>query len=94
MNRNLFFIFFFSTILISLIQDSDGNQVWICPACGRVDDGTPMIGCDGCDAWYHWLVLNESIKLYQKTKSIISVGFVLVFKCRQMQTRIGTVVYV
>lgn len=35
-------------------QDSEGNQVWICPACGRVDDGTPMIGCDGCDAWYHW----------------------------------------
>lgn len=33
---------------------ADENQVWICPACGRVDDGTPMIGCDGCDAWYHW----------------------------------------
>lgn len=32
-----------------------GNQVWICPACGRVDDGSPMIGCDGCDNWYHWL---------------------------------------
>lgn len=35
-------------------QMADENQVWICPACGRVDDGTPMIGCDGCDAWYHW----------------------------------------
>lgn len=32
-----------------------GNQVWICPACGSVDDGSPMIGCDGCDNWYHWL---------------------------------------
>lgn len=32
-----------------------GNQVWICPACGKVDDGSPMIGCDGCDNWYHWL---------------------------------------
>lgn len=35
-------------------QTNEENQVWICPACGRVDDGTPMIGCDGCDAWYHW----------------------------------------
>jgi transcription initiation factor TFIID subunit 3 len=34
--------------------DADGNEVWICPACGRQDDGSPMIGCDGCDAWYHW----------------------------------------
>ncbi|XP_052860352.1 uncharacterized protein LOC128267443 isoform X2 [Anopheles cruzii] len=37
------------------MTDVDGNTVWICPACGRVDDGTPMIGCDGCDAWYHWV---------------------------------------
>ncbi|XP_031629821.1 transcription initiation factor TFIID subunit 3 isoform X2 [Contarinia nasturtii] len=36
-------------------QTNDENQVWICPACGRVDDGTPMIGCDGCDDWYHWV---------------------------------------
>jgi hypothetical protein len=35
-------------------QDADGATVWICPACGKVDDGTPMIGCDTCDAWYHW----------------------------------------
>lgn len=35
--------------------DADGKQVWVCPACGGQDDGTPMIGCDGgCDAWYHW----------------------------------------
>lgn len=27
-----------------------------------------MIGCDGCDAWYHWLVLNIILKLrYCKT---------------------------
>lgn len=32
-----------------------GSQVWICPACGSVDDGSPMIGCDGCDEWYHWI---------------------------------------
>ncbi|KAG4066162.1 hypothetical protein HA402_010364 [Bradysia odoriphaga] len=41
--------------------DSDGNQVWICPACGRVDDGTPMIGCDGCDAWYHWVCVGIQV---------------------------------
>lgn len=35
--------------------DADGNQVWVCPACGAQDDGSPMIGCDGCDAWYHWV---------------------------------------
>ncbi|VVC33006.1 Hypothetical protein CINCED_3A004761 [Cinara cedri] len=34
--------------------DESGNQVWICPTCGKQDDGSPMIGCDGCDAWYHW----------------------------------------
>ncbi|XP_026680188.1 transcription initiation factor TFIID subunit 3 [Diaphorina citri] len=34
----------------------DSKQVWICPACGVQDDGSlPMIGCDGCDAWYHWV---------------------------------------
>lgn len=36
-------------------KDAEGNRVWICPACGKVDDGSPMIGCDGCDAWYHWV---------------------------------------
>jgi len=34
--------------------DAEGNRIWICPACGKVDDGSAMIGCDGCDAWYHW----------------------------------------
>jgi transcription initiation factor TFIID subunit 3 len=37
-----------------ILQDNDGNKVWICPACGGQDDGSPMIGCDDCDAWYHW----------------------------------------
>lgn len=35
--------------------DKDGNQVWICPICTKPDDGSPMIGCDGCDIWYHWV---------------------------------------
>ena len=34
--------------------DAEGNQIWICPACGKQDDGSPMIGCDECDDWYHW----------------------------------------
>ena len=25
-----------------------------CPECGLRDDGSPMIGCDGCDSWVHW----------------------------------------
>ena len=35
--------------------DAEGNQIWICPACGKPDDGSPMIGCDECDDWYHWI---------------------------------------
>ncbi|XP_050527635.1 transcription initiation factor TFIID subunit 3-like [Daktulosphaira vitifoliae] len=35
--------------------DEAGNQVWVCPSCTKRDDGSPMIGCDGCDAWYHWV---------------------------------------
>lgn len=35
--------------------DEAGNQVWICPMCTKQDDGSPMIGCDGCDVWYHWV---------------------------------------
>ncbi|VVC33325.1 Zinc finger, PHD-type,Zinc finger, FYVE/PHD-type,Zinc finger, RING/FYVE/PHD-type,Bromodomain [Cinara cedri] len=35
--------------------DAAGNQVWICPMCTKPDDGSPMIGCDGCDVWYHWV---------------------------------------
>ena len=34
--------------------DAEGNQIWICPTCSRKDDGSPMIGCDKCDDWYHW----------------------------------------
>ncbi|XP_055615586.1 nascent polypeptide-associated complex subunit alpha, muscle-specific form [Toxorhynchites rutilus septentrionalis] len=45
----------------SNVKDAEGNVVWICPACGRVDDGTPMIGCDGCDAWYHWVCVGIQV---------------------------------
>ncbi|CAH1995691.1 unnamed protein product [Acanthoscelides obtectus] len=41
--------------------DEDGNEVWICPACNQQDDGRPMIGCDGCDAWYHWVCVGIQV---------------------------------
>ncbi|XP_039298647.1 transcription initiation factor TFIID subunit 3 isoform X2 [Nilaparvata lugens] len=41
--------------------DDEGTQVWICPACGGQDDGSPMIGCDGCDAWYHWVCVGIQV---------------------------------
>lgn len=43
------------------IIDKDGQKVWICPACGRPDDGSPMIGCDECDAWYHWVCVGIQV---------------------------------
>nr|XP_001814148.1 PREDICTED: transcription initiation factor TFIID subunit 3 isoform X2 [Tribolium castaneum] len=42
-------------------KDADGNEVWICPGCGSQDDGSPMIGCDGCDAWYHWVCVGIQV---------------------------------
>ncbi|XP_051173985.1 transcription initiation factor TFIID subunit 3 isoform X2 [Leptopilina boulardi] len=41
--------------------DESGNQIWICPACGSQDDGSPMVGCDDCDAWYHWVCVGMHI---------------------------------
>uniref|UniRef100_A0A8D0G5E9 Transcription initiation factor TFIID subunit 3 n=1 Tax=Sphenodon punctatus TaxID=8508 RepID=A0A8D0G5E9_SPHPU len=43
------------TVSTYVIQDEWGNKIWICPGCNKLDDGSPMIGCDGCDDWYHWL---------------------------------------
>ncbi|XP_077287022.1 uncharacterized protein LOC143911836 [Arctopsyche grandis] len=42
--------------------DPQGNKVWICPACGRPDNGTPMIACDGCDGWYHWICVGIHVE--------------------------------
>ncbi|XP_018560819.1 transcription initiation factor TFIID subunit 3 [Anoplophora glabripennis] len=42
-------------------MDEHGNEVWICPACSQQDDGRPMIGCDGCDAWYHWVCVGIQV---------------------------------
>ncbi|GJQ67755.1 hypothetical protein Trydic_g21073 [Trypoxylus dichotomus] len=43
------------------IKDSEGNEVWICPGCDKQDDGSPMIGCDDCDAWYHWVCVGIQV---------------------------------
>uniref|UniRef100_A0A674CXM1 Transcription initiation factor TFIID subunit 3 n=1 Tax=Salmo trutta TaxID=8032 RepID=A0A674CXM1_SALTR len=42
------------TVRTYVIRDELGNQIWICPGCNKPDDGSPMIGCDDCDDWYHW----------------------------------------
>ena len=37
------------TQTVGYYVDAEGNQIWICPACGKQDDGSPMIGCDECE---------------------------------------------
>lgn len=32
-----------------------GDIIWICPTCMKQDDGSPMIGCELCDDWYHFI---------------------------------------
>ncbi|CAL8084994.1 unnamed protein product [Orchesella dallaii] len=46
------------TETVGCIIDEQGNKIWICPSCGRQDDGSPMIGCDKCDDWYHFPCVN------------------------------------
>ena len=29
------------------------GQEYICPSCSLPDDGSPMIQCERCDAWFH-----------------------------------------
>eukprot|EP00794_Sanderia_malayensis_P007213 gene7213-8021_t len=41
-------------LFIQTITEPPTSQVWYCPSCLRPDDGSPMIGCDSCDGWYHW----------------------------------------
>ena len=58
-----------------MLQDEFGNKIWICPACGRQDDGTPMIGCDECDDWYHWYDLKLIFKNHYFKKFISILSF-------------------
>lgn len=43
---------------VGTFMDESGQKIWICPGCKLPDDGSPMIGCDGCDDWYHWPCVN------------------------------------
>ncbi|KAK3102352.1 hypothetical protein FSP39_010746 [Pinctada imbricata] len=43
---------------VTTFIDETGSKIWICPACKMPDDGSPMIGCDICDDWYHWPCVN------------------------------------
>lgn len=43
---------------VGTFMDENGQKIWICPGCKLPDDGSPMIGCDGCDDWYHWPCVN------------------------------------
>jgi len=40
----------------------DDEEEVLCPACGDVEDGTPMIACDLCDRWYHWACVGLNCK--------------------------------
>lgn len=37
----------------TVVSYFDDDTVWICPKCGKEDDGSEMIGCDKCPDWYH-----------------------------------------
>ncbi|KAL4226377.1 transcription initiation factor TFIID subunit 3 [Mactra antiquata] len=45
----------------SFVNES-GEKIWICPACTMPDDGSPMIGCDICDDWYHWVCVGIKVE--------------------------------
>eukprot|EP00116_Pleurobrachia_bachei_P000785 sb/3461047/ len=38
----------------TVIPAGEVIKIWYCPACQLPDDGSPMVGCDTCDEWYHW----------------------------------------
>ena len=42
-------------------EDEGDDKIWICPSCKLPDDGSPMIGCDICEEWYHWVCVGIKI---------------------------------
>lgn len=44
---------FRETIEIEALNEEE--KVWICPTCSKPDDGSPMIACDICEDWYHYI---------------------------------------
>ena len=58
------------TQTVGFYVDGDGNQIWICPQCKKPDDGSPMIGCDECDDWYHWVCeFKLEVVMYEMRKN-------------------------
>ena len=49
------------TVKLGVTVDSSGRTVWFCPTCGEKDNGSPMIACDDCDAWYHWVCVGIQV---------------------------------
>ncbi|RWS28369.1 hypothetical protein B4U80_05840 [Leptotrombidium deliense] len=50
-------------LISRLVEDNEPEEkVWVCPQCEKEDDGTPMIGCDGCEDWYHWICVGIIVK--------------------------------
>ena len=43
------------------VQVQIQEDEYICPQCDKPDNGTPMIGCDKCDQWYHWQCVGINI---------------------------------
>ncbi|XP_047127062.1 transcription initiation factor TFIID subunit 3 isoform X1 [Hydra vulgaris] len=46
---------------ITNTSSSMSADLYYCPGCDRPDDGSPMIGCDSCDGWYHWSCVNITV---------------------------------
>ncbi|KAL5260522.1 hypothetical protein ACHWQZ_G010605 [Mnemiopsis leidyi] len=44
------------TVVSETVAQTGGDtiKIWYCPSCMLPDDGSPMVGCDKCDEWYHW----------------------------------------
>lgn len=44
------------TVVSETVAQTGGEaiKIWYCPSCMLPDDGSPMVGCDKCDEWYHW----------------------------------------
>ena len=42
-------------------KEDQEDKVWICPSCKLPDDGSPMIGCDNCEEWYHWVCVGIQV---------------------------------
>ena len=44
----------FSTFFSQIPVQNVAADLYICPQCLKPDDGSPMIGCDGCNLCIQW----------------------------------------